>query len=157
MSDMYANRSARIRLIGALCAGLLLLGACGGNGDDQVVCARDGVTLEEGLRVVDVECGSGARAERGMSATVLYEATLEDGEEISTGPGEAGGPYTFRVGAGQVVLAWDQGILGMAVGGVRRLEAPPELAYGEAGLFPDVPPNSAVNFEVELLELRATE
>lgn len=156
MSLMSAKKSVAGCLVVA-CALLVSLGACGGNGVDEVVCERDGVTLEEELRVVDVECGSGQRAERGMSVTVRYEASLADGSPISTGPGDGEEPYTFRLGAGQVVPAWDQGVVGMAVGGIRRIEAPPELAYGEAGLYPDVPPNAAVDFEVELLELQELE
>lgn len=141
-------------------AGLLLLLivglgpiGCGGDGADEIVCDRDGTTLEDGLKITDVRCGSGTVAESGMSATVTYEASLASGEAISIGSG-TGEPYTFRIGVGQVVPAWDLGLVGMAVGGVRRLEAPPELAYGEAGLLPDVPPDAAVTFEVELLELK---
>ncbi len=145
------NPSVRA-LIGCLVAGSLFLGACTAGGDDGVTCAREEVVLEDGLAVTDIRCGPGPVAERGMTATVDYEAELADGSEINTGAGDAD-EYTFRLGAGQVVAAWDIGLVGMSVGGTRRIEAPPEFAYGEAGLFPDVPPNAAVTFEVELLDL----
>lgn len=134
-------------------AAAVLLGACTGGADAEVTCAPERVVLDDGVAITDVRCGDGRVAERGMTATVRYEAELRDGVEISTGPG-ADDPYTFRLGAGQVVPAWDLGIVGMGVGGIRRIESPPELAYGEAGLAPDVPPNAAVTFEVELLDLR---
>lgn len=152
MSEKMHSRMHPLQI--ALLVFLLPLAvACGGNGADEITCAEEGAVLEEGLRITDVRCGSGTVATRGMSATVRYEASLADGESISTGEA-SDEPYTFRLGAGQVVPAWDSGLVGMAVGGVRRLEAPPELAYAEAGLSPDVPPNATVTFEVELLDLR---
>lgn len=134
--------------------------ACDGNGNDAVVCDRDGATLEDNLRVRDVDCGSGPEAERGFSATVNYTAWIEGPDPFDDTDGEAytfddtdGEPYTFRLGSGQVVSGWDQGLVGMQVGGVRELVVPTELAYGEAGFAPHVPPNSTVTYEVELLEI----
>ena len=133
---------------------VVILGAsCGGGDSAELTCERDGAVLEDGLRIIDLECGTGEVAAPGMSVTVRYEAALAEGEAISLGRG-GNDPYTFRLGAGQVVPAWDMGLIGMAEGGVRRVESPPELAYGEAGLFPEVPPNASVTFEVELLELK---
>ncbi len=129
---------------------VVLATGCGGAGSSGVTCEQEGVVLEEGLRIRDVRCGSGRVAERGMSATVNYELRLADGQVITQ---VADDPYTFRLGAGQVVPGWDEGLVGMAVGGTRQLVVPPELAYGEAGLYPDIPPNATVTFEVELLRL----
>lgn len=128
---------------------LLALTGCGGNGSDEVVCDLQGVTLEEGLRVRDLECGTGTSAANGMSATVTYTASLEGDEPFD----ESDGAFSFRLGSGQVVTGWDQGLAGMRVGGTRELTVPPELAYGEAGFAPDVPPNATVIYEVELLEV----
>ena len=135
----------------ALIVGSLILSAgCGGNGFDEVVCDRQGVTLDEGLRVRDLECGTGTSAVKGMSATVSYTASLEGEEPFDESGNEE---FTFHLGAGQVVNGWDEGLVGMRVGGTRELTVPPELAYGEAGFAPEVPPNATVVYVVELLEL----
>ncbi|HYN35659.1 MAG TPA: FKBP-type peptidyl-prolyl cis-trans isomerase, partial [Actinomycetota bacterium] len=126
--------------------------ACDGSGNDAVSCDRDGSTLDDGLRVRDIDCGKGPSAESGFSATVNYIAWIEGPDptvDTSTFDDTGEGPYTFRLGSGQVVSGWDDGLVGMQVGGVRQLVVPPELAYGEAGFVPHVPPNSTVNYRVE--------
>ena len=143
--------SFRLRLVSL--AALLLpwsLLACSGNGNDPISCDRDGATLDDGLRVRDIDCGNGPGVESGFSAIVNYTASLEGQEPFDDTAGEA---YTFRLGSGQVVSGWDQGLAGMQVGGVRELVVPPELAYGEAGFAPHVPPDSTVTYEVELLAI----
>ena len=127
---------------------------CGGAGSAGVTCEEAGVVLDEGLRIRDLRCGSGLVAERGLSATVSYDLRVAGGEEVAAVPNR---PYTFRVGEGQVVQGMDAGLVGMAVGGRRQLVVPPDLAYGEAGLYPDIPPGATVTFEVELLEVRDVE
>lgn len=141
------------RKIGLAGLCLVLLGGCGGNGSQAISCERDGVLLEEGTRIKDLECGTGRVAERGMSATVSYTASVgtEPGVDVFDRSDPAG--LTFRLGAGQVVSGWDEGLVGMKVGGTRALVVPPELAYGDAGLAPDVPPDATLAYEVELLEL----
>ena len=150
MSDLRRNRAAII--VSTLL--LTLPAGCDGAGSAGVTCEREGVVLDEGLRVRDLDCGSGPVAERGMSATVRYDLRLADGEAVTRVPDD---PYTFRLGADQVVPGLDTGLVGMAVGGTRQLVVPPELAYGDAGLYPDIPPDATVTFEVELLELRDPE
>ncbi len=140
------------RAVTGVALAVVVLASCGTGGGEEVTCARDGVTLDEGIVLTDLSCGSAPTAVRGMTATVRYSAELADGGEISTGAG-AGDTHTFRLGAGQVVPAWDIGLVGMGVGGERRIEAPSEYAYAEAGLYPDVPPDADVTFEVELLDL----
>ena len=127
---------------------LITLAGCGGNGPDGVVCDLEGVTLDEGLGVRDLECGTGTIAENGVSARITYTASLEGESPFDE---SYDGGFTFRIGSGQVVSGLDQGLLGMRVGGVRELSIPPELAYGEAGFAPDVPPDSTVIYDVELL------
>ena len=144
-----SQMSARSRVFAACLLCLSVIG-CAAASDASLSCARDRVVLEDGLEARDITCGSGTVVESGMTLTVHYETRLEDGTAVSAPRGE--GHLTFRLGAGQVVAGWDQGLPGMAVGGTRELVVPPELAYGDAGLFPDVPPGATVEYEVELLD-----
>ncbi len=96
----------------------------------------------------DLTVGEGAEAEYGKLLTVNYTGWLEDGTEFGTSIG--GEPFQFTLGQGEVILGWDQGVLGMKVGGKRKLIIPPDLAYGETGRG-DIPPNATLTFEVELL------
>jgi FKBP-type peptidyl-prolyl cis-trans isomerase FkpA len=106
----------------------------------------------------DVVVGTGATAETGSVLTVNYTGWLFD----SSGPDQKGvqfessvgvGPITFRLGAGQVIAGWEQGVPGMKVGGLRRLTLPPSLAYG-AYRHGIIPPNATLVFEIELLEVQ---
>ena len=144
---------------------LLLLGACGGGGEDggaegngdtgangEVACEEGPVTTDSGLKYEDLECGDGTEAERGDTVTVHYVGTLEDGKQFDSSR-ERDEPFVFSLGAGQVIQGWDEGLVGMRVGGLRRLTIPPELGYGKTGSPPVIPPNATLIFEVELLEV----
>ena len=104
----------------------------------------------------DLQEGTGAMASSGQTATVNYTGWLYS----ETAPGNKGakfdssigrGPFEFRLGAGQVIRGWDQGVQGMKVGGHRRLILPPEFAYGARGAGGVIPPNATLVFDVELL------
>jgi peptidylprolyl isomerase len=86
---------------------------------------------------------------RGDTLTVHYVGTFENGAVFDSSYAR-GEPITFRLGTGAVIQGWDQGLVGMRVGGKRRLIIPPELAYGSQG-FGTIPPNTPLRFEVELL------
>lgn len=101
----------------------------------------------------DVKVGSGAEATPGKTVTVHYVGTLTNGSKFDSSR-DRGQGFTFRLGAGQVIQGWDQGVAGMKVGGVRKLTIPPELGYGSRGFPPVIPPNSTLVFEVELLDVR---
>ncbi|QEY31929.1 FKBP-type peptidyl-prolyl cis-trans isomerase [Synechococcus sp. RSCCF101] len=105
-----------------------------------------------GLRITDLETGSGAEAVRGATVSVNYRGTLENGREFDSSYGR--GPFRFPLGAGRVIKGWDEGVAGMKVGGKRRLVIPPDLAYGERGAGRVIPPNATLIFEVELLEVQ---
>ena len=113
-------------------------------------------TLSE-LRTNDILTGTGPQAVKGASVTVHYTGWLYKngyrGKKFDSSL-DAGQPYTFRLGAGDVIAGWDQGIEGMRVGGKRELMIPPQLAYGEQGAPPAIPPNSVLVFEVQLLEVQ---
>ena len=93
--------------------------------------------------------GQGPEAVRGKTVEVHYTGRLTDGTQFDSSVG--GAPFSFRLGAGEVIEGWDRGVAGMKVGGKRRLTLPPELGYGAAGAPPDIPPNATLVFEVELL------
>ena len=103
--------------------------------------------------------GTGAEATTGKRASVNYTGWLYDpaqheqkGRQFDTSVGR--GPFAFTLGAGQVIRGWDQGVVGMKVGGQRRLIIPPELAYGASGAGNGaIPPNATLVFDIELLDV----
>lgn len=106
----------------------------------------------QGLAVTDIKAGTGATAQNGKKLQVKYVGKLTDGTVFdATG---SGAPFTFTLGAGQVIQGWDKGLAGMKVGGKRRLTIPPEMGYGSRGAPPKIPPNATLIFEVELLAVQ---
>jgi FKBP-type peptidyl-prolyl cis-trans isomerase len=103
-----------------------------------------------GLEIEDLRPGTGTEARAGSSVTVHYVGTLTNGSKFDSSR-DRGEGFTFKLGAGQVIKGWDQGVAGMKVGQLRKLTIPPELAYGARGFPPVIPPNSTLVFEVELL------
>lgn len=108
---------------------------------------------------VDTVQGSGTLATSGRTLSVnytgwLYDATKPDfkGAQFDTSIGKT--PFTFRLGAGQVIAGWDQGLPGMRAGGKRTLVIPASLAYGQAGSGTTIPPNAALIFEVDLISVQ---
>jgi len=106
-----------------------------------------------GLRYQDVTVGSGEAAAPGRTAVVHYTGWLPDGKKFDSSR-DRGEPFSFPLGAGQVIAGWDEGVAGMKVGGRRKLVIPSELGYGAQGAPPDIPPNSTLVFDVELLGLQ---
>ncbi len=95
--------------------------------------------------------GPARAAEPGDELSVYYTLWLEDGTQVESNVG--GSPFRFTLGAGQVIKGWDQGLVGMKVGETRTLTLPPDLAYGEEGSPPKIPPNSTLTFEVQMLAI----
>ena len=102
------------------------------------------------LIIDHVRPGAGAEAKAGDSVTVHYVDTLTDGKKFDSSR-DRGKGFQFKLGAGQVIKGWDQGVAGMKVGEVRKLTIPPHLAYGDRGFPGAIPPNATLVFEVELL------
>ena len=105
------------------------------------------------LQKTDITIGEGAEAVAGKQVVVHYTGTLTNGTKFDSSK-DRGQPFTFGLGAGQVIQGWDQGVAGMKVGGVRKLVIPPQLGYGAQGAGGVIPPNATLNFEVELLEVK---
>ncbi len=106
-------------------------------------------TMNNNLQIVDEVVGKGAEAVTGHDVTVHYVGTFTSGKKFDSSR-DRGTPFTFRLGAGQVIKGWDLGVAGMKVGGKRKLTVPPELGYGAADYGP-IPGGSTLVFEVELL------
>ena len=99
-----------------------------------------------------VTAGTGEQAKSGQRATLHYIGRLEDGSVFDSSR-DRGAPFSFTLGAGQVIQGWEQGVLGMQIGEIRTLNIPPELGYGAIGAGGAIPPNARLIFEVELLSL----
>ena len=134
-------------LVGVIAAAGLLAAACGG-----------GVVGE--LKRTDTRSGDGAEAKAGQTVTVHYTGWLFD----ETRPDHHGTkfdssrdrnePFSFRLGGGEVIQGWDDGVAGMRVGGTRTLTIPPDLGYGRRGAGGVIPPDATLIFDVELLGVR---
>jgi FKBP-type peptidyl-prolyl cis-trans isomerase len=107
---------------------------------------------EEELRIEDLVLGTGPEAKTGDTVEVHYAGTLTDGTKFDSSY-ERTTPLTFTIGARQLIEGWERGIVGMKVGGRRRLTIPPSLAYGAEGRG-QIPPNATLIFEIELLAIK---
>jgi peptidylprolyl isomerase len=113
-------------------------------------------TTASGLRYEEIEVGTGAQPKAGQHVEVHYTGWLTNGTKFDSSV-DRGEPFSFKLGTGQVIKGWDEGLSTMKVGGKRKLYLPPHLAYGERGAGGDIPPNAELVFEVELLGIRVTE
>lgn len=104
------------------------------------------------LVIEDLVVGTGKEAVAGNRITVNYSGTLLNGTKFDSSY-DRGVPFSFTLGAGEVIAGWDQGFSGMKVGGKRKLTIPSHLGYGAQGAGSDIPPNSTLVFEVELLNV----
>jgi peptidylprolyl isomerase len=136
-------KSLPLTLICALAVVALVAaaGGCGGSSSSAV-------------KTTDLVVGSGALAVSGATLEMHYTGWLyrngQRGKKFDSSL-DSGKPFSFKLGAGEVIEGWDQGIQGMKVGGKRELIIPPALGYGTKGAPPDIPPNATLDFEVELL------
>ncbi len=111
------------------------------------------VTTSSSLQYIDIEEGTGETPQAGQTVVVQYTGWLSDGTKFDSSL-DRDAPLDFVLGLGQVIAGWDEGLATMKIGGKRRLIIPPELAYGEPGVQPRIPPNAQLIFDVELLDIR---
>lgn len=104
------------------------------------------------LEVIDLEIGKGKEVVKGALLVVQYTGYLDDGTKFDSSY-ERGRPFQFVFGTGRVIKGWDQGLVGMKVGGKRKLHVPSHLAYGERQIGELIKPHSNLHFEVELLDV----
>ena len=127
------------------CSLLLALAACGGDDAETPTGPTGEITIEE------LTVGTGATAVVGDVVTVHYTLFLANGTRLESSL-DSGVPITFQSGTGRVIPGFDRGVLGMRVGGKRRVTIPPDLAYGSTGQGP-IPPNATIRFDIELVSI----
>ena len=110
-------------------------------------------TLKSGLKYEDLSTGKGVAAKAGDSLHVHYTGWLANGKMKFDSSRDRNQPFAFKVGAGLVIKGWDEGAVGMKVGGKRKLLIPAKLGYGARGAGVAIPPNADLIFEVELLKI----
>ena len=115
-----------------------------------VSCSKEKQTMNNGLVIEDIKIGDGQEVEKFNIVTVNYIGLLENGTKFDSSLNPGRSPFRFTVGAGQVIKGWDEGLMGMKVGGKRKLTIPPELGYGSRDNGP-IPANSTLIFEIDLL------
>jgi FKBP-type peptidyl-prolyl cis-trans isomerase len=138
-----------------VCAVTLLLATSRCGGDTPTAASA---VLDVPYAQTDLAVGSGKLAATGSRAGVYYtlwmfSASGADNKGSQLQSLTSGQPFSFIVGTGAVIKGFDQGVMGMAVGGKRRLTLPPSLAYGSAGSPPTIPGNATLIFEIELVSL----
>ena len=109
----------------------------------------EGTKMPSGLQYWDITQGTGPEARTGQRVKVHYTGWLTNGKKFDSSVG--GKPFDLRLGAGDVIKGWDEGVGTMKVGGKRKLMIPPELGYGARGAGNVIPPNADLIFDVELL------
>ena len=136
---------------------LLFTAACSGTASDGDKASRLRKNVEASaaittLQVTDTKVGTGAEAVPGRTVKVHYTGTLLDGLKFDSSR-DHGEPFEFTLGQHEVIDGWDEGIKGMRAGGIRQLVIPASMGYGANGSGENIPPNAALKFEVELLEV----
>lgn len=154
---MINNKWLIIAILGVLLvlAGIFFLGRRDGSDEVGLKTKVNEMVKEEikELKIEDLKVGEGASATSGQKVTVHYTGTLVDGTKFDSSL-DRGVPFSFELGAGEVIQGWDLGVVGMRVGGKRRLTIPSHLGYGERGAGAAIAPNSVLVFEIDLLEVK---
>lgn len=139
------KRMINIAIIGVMLMAFLAVFGCNEE--------KNEVKMKSGLIIVDNVVGEGLEAEKFDILTVNYTGKLEDGTVFDSSKNPGRDPFRFTVGVGQVIKGWEEGFIGMKIGGTRTLTIPSEMGYGARGAGDAIPPNATLVFEIELLEV----
>ncbi len=120
---------------------------------NKVTSTNTTASPSAGLKIEDLKVGTGSAVKAGDTIKIHYLGTLENGKKFDSSY-DRGEPFQTQIGVGQVIKGWDQGVIGMQIGGKRKLTIPSDLAYGERGAGGVIPPNATLIFELELLEIK---
>lgn len=121
-------------------------------GNNMTENTEETISTPSGLKYVDLKVGDGAEPKTGQTVVVHYTGTLEDGTKFDSSR-DRSSPFQFKLGVGQVIKGWDEGVASMKVGGRRKLIIPADLGYGSRGAGGVIPPNATLIFDVELLKI----
>lgn len=151
----------RVTMLAASVAAMLILTGCAGTTDTATPAAPPvpamATTTPSGLQYADTVPGKGRSPRRGQTAVVHYTGWLyvdgARGKKFDSSV-DKGTPFEFRVGQGDVIRGWDEGVITMKTGGKRTLIIPPALGYGERGAGTDIPANATLIFDVELIAVK---
>jgi FKBP-type peptidyl-prolyl cis-trans isomerase len=133
---------------------VFLLPACNNTPPEpEVRVSERKAPVKDEFKAEDVAVGSGAEALAGSTVKVHYTGTLKNGTKFDSSR-DRNEPFEFTLGKGMVIQGWDKGVVGMKVGGKRKLTIPSELGYGDKGSPPKIPPKATLLFDVELVEVK---
>lgn len=119
---------------------------------EQAATTPSQTAKDQGLKIVDEKIGTGSAVKSGDTVVINYKGTLTNGKQFDSSY-DRGTPFTTQIGVGQVIKGWDEGVVGMKVGGKRKLTIPPNLGYGDQDM-PGIPANSTLIFDVELVAIQ---
>ena len=119
---------------------------------EQASTAPSQTAKDQGLKIQDEKVGTGSAVKSGDTVVINYKGTLTNGKQFDSSY-DRNEPFTTQIGVGQVIKGWDEGVVGMKVGGKRKLTIPPSLGYGDQSM-PGIPANSTLIFEVELVAIQ---
>lgn len=126
--------------------------AMSSDSESKQATGSDIVTTPSGLKYKEIKEGDGAIPKQGQTVVVHYTGTLENGTKFDSSR-DRNRPLSFKLGVGEVIKGWDEGLSTMKVGGRRQLIIPPDLGYGARGAAGVIPPNATLIFDVELLRI----
>ena len=149
---MYMKSFIILFALGVIALGVFSYFIFGLNQNAKPATIPEEKTMQKDLKIEDIKEGTGEAVKSGDTILIHYKGTLTDGTKFDSSY-DRGEPFETQIGVGRVIEGWDKGVVGMKVGGTRKLTIPPALGYGDQDMGV-IPPNSTLIFEVELVEIK---